>query len=333
MPVKPVLMSDLRKTTPTSPLAAHRNRIGNGNYNRFDILEPRSRTFSVGKRRLNMDDGPECASPKMPRLDTNQIFAQLAGHDKIMEEARTALNCAKLSIATLKTDDGGIGSAVAKLGEAIGFLIKSNESLKSSIVDMCKVPTPSQAPRPATSDLSCAPGGLFSSVAAKPPAPKQVKTLSDEDQLKIKVKDKLREAERRMVIFDLDLGNAPTINKETISRKVTLALHSCATDNSSKDDPQEFDSATKGEMLDDVLSCSQLEFLGSGTRRFFNNREPGDKRNGKMCTVPIRLDFKNKETRNRAEATVRKVCKIKCSVPYPKKLRTLLNAVISDGKT
>ena len=78
-------------------------------------------------------------------------------------------------------------------------------------------------------------------------------------------------------------------------------------------------------MIDDALSCSQLEFLGSGTRKFYNNRDKTDKRNGKMCTVPVRMDFKNKETRIQAETTLQSICKVKCSIPYPRKLRTMIN--------
>ena len=85
-------------------------------------------------------------------------------------------------------------------------------------------------------------------------------------------------------------------------------------------------------MIDDTLSCSQLEFLGSGTRKFYNNRDNTDKRNGKMCTVPVRMDFKNKETRVQAETTLRSICKVNCSIPYPRKLRTMISEIISSGK-
>ena len=85
-------------------------------------------------------------------------------------------------------------------------------------------------------------------------------------------------------------------------------------------------------MVDDALSCSQLEFLGSGTRKFYNNRKRDDPRNGKMCTVPVRMDFKNKETKIQAETTLRSVCKVNCSTPYPKKLRQLISEMIKQGK-
>ena len=123
------------------------------------------------------------------------------------------------------------------------------------------------------------------------------------DTLTAKVKKHLRETERKTIIYDLDLGNAPTINKDMISRKVTIALHEKA-----KEGNHNWAISDASEMINDTLSCSQLEFLGSGTRKFYNNRDKTDKQNGKMCTVPVRMDFKNKETRVQAESSLRSIC-------------------------
>ena len=148
-----------------------------------------------------------------------------------------------------------------------------------------------------------------------------------EENLANKVKKHLREAERHTTIYGLDLGPTPTINKETISRKVTVALHEKA-----KEGNHDWALSNAADMIDDALSCSQLEFMGSGTRKFYNNRDKTDKRNGKMCTVPVRMDFKNKDTRIQAETTLRSICKVTCSTPYPKKLRLMINEAIQNGK-
>jgi hypothetical protein len=60
--------------------------------------------------------------------------------------------------------------------------------------------------------------------------------------------------------------------------------------------------------------------------------KPNDPLNGKFCTVPIKLTFKSKEERVRAEQSLRKYCKVKYSTPYPKKLRTLIGNVVKEGK-
>ena len=43
-------------------------------------------------------------------------------------------------------------------------------------------------------------------------------------------------------------------------------------------------------------------------------------------------DFKNKDTRIQAENTLRSICKVNCSTPYPRKLRTMINYTVQKGK-
>jgi len=328
MPVKPFLMSELRKNMPSSPAARHTSNIGVGNYNRFNPLVNRGRIKSVGKRLLS-DDDVIPASPKNPRFDANLVFDKLASQDKLLEDAKTAMAEAKVALAACFTDDGGpLGTFLSKLGLAMENIILHSEATKSSLVDLCKV---ADAPQPRSNAhllASNAPkiGNTQVPTPWKPVKPtKPVPT--PEESAASKVKKVLREAERRTVIFELDLGAAPTINKETISKKVTMALHEKAASGN-----HDWNIKDAGEMVDDALSCSQLEFLGSGTRKFFNNKKNTDPRNGKMCTIPVRMDFKNKETRIQAESTLRNICKVSCSTPYPKKLRALLGKAILEGK-
>ena len=88
------------------------------------------------------------------------------------------------------------------------------------------------------------------------------------------------------MIFNLELGQVPTINKETLSRKVTMALSEKA-----KAGDHDYNVTDAEETIDDVLSCAKLEFLGAGSRMFFNTCDATDKRNNKFCTMPVRLDF------------------------------------------
>ena len=323
-----------------SPVNKHRGNIGVGNYNRFAPFLPRQRILSSGKRQLSPD--PETGTPltKAPRLDSNKLFEQVGEQDKYMESAKVALAAAHGAIsASCKPDDGGLGTALHKLGEVCELLINGNEALKSTIIDFVKVnsaPDPPAASRPHSGNGNGTGGGGGSGegVLLKVPArqargrtPSPAASISPAEQLKNKVKKTLREAERRTVIFDLDLGTAPTINKETISKKVTVALHDKA-----RKGEHDYALNDACEMVDDTLSCSMLEFMGNGTRKFFNKGKKEDPRNGKMCTVPVRLDFKNKETRIQAEHTLRNICKVSCSTPYPKRLRQMLKLQIEEGK-
>ena len=316
-------MSDLRRIAISSPAAKHRSSTGNGFYNRFGLLDHRTRLPSTGKRQLS----PESSNGnlfKFPKLDANQVFSQLQGQDVHIETAKKALDAANTVIcATFKPDDGGIGSILTNLATAIDSLLKGNDILKSSVVDLCKVPAGPATPKPAFDFNITGP----STQPPKKVAPSKP-TPTPEDTLAARVKRTLREAERRTVILDLDLGPAPTINKESISRKVTIALHEKV-----KTGNHDWAMDDAAEMVDDALSCSQLEFLGSGTRKFHNPRNKDDPRNGKMCTVPVRMEFKNKETKLQAESTLRSVCKLNCSTPYPKRLRTLINEMIQQGKS
>jgi hypothetical protein len=94
----------------------------------------------------------------------------------------------------------------------------------------------------------------------------------------------------------------------------------------------DFNISDAEEVLDDILSCSKLEFLGTSSKLFFNNNKLDDPRNNNIYTLPVRMDFKDRDTRFEAEVMLRKICKVSCSVPYPKKMRTFLNDIIKEGK-
>jgi len=142
MPVKPFLMSDLRKSMTSSPAGKHRDNIGTGNYNRFNPLASKGRTLSVGKRLLS-DDDVTPASPKMPRFDSNLVFEKLASQDKLLEEAKAAMAEAKVVMDTcFKAEESPLGNFFAKLSVAVEKIILHSEATKSSLVDLCKVPNP-----------------------------------------------------------------------------------------------------------------------------------------------------------------------------------------------
>ncbi len=51
-----------------------------------------------------------------------------------------------------------------------------------------------------------------------------------------------------------------------------------------------------------------------------------------MCTVPVKLSFKDKNTRFQAELALNKACKAKCDTPYPKELRVLMDKLVKECK-
>ena len=62
-----------------------------------------------------------------------------------------------------------------------------------------------------------------------------------------------------------------------------------------------------------------ISFYGKQTKTY---RNPKDTENsGAFCTIPVRYDFKNRDTRARVEKVLREKCRIQCSTPYPAVLR------------
>jgi hypothetical protein len=142
-----------------------------------------------------------------------------------------------------------------------------------------------------------------------------------------KVKQALREDEKKTILFNMDLGNVPTMNKDTLSRNVTRALGNKASSGN-----HDYDIKDAEEAIDDILSCSKLEFLGTKSKKFFNTKNTKDERNDTFCTIPVRFEFKDKDIRIEAEKTLRKICSVSCAVPYPKRLRDIMSKMITEGK-
>jgi hypothetical protein len=125
------------------------------------------------------------------------------------------------------------------------------------------------------------------------------------------------------------MGDVPTINKETLARKLTIDLHRKAKEGNKE---KKYSEKQVEEMTDDLLTCASLDFLGSGTKLYKNKFNDDDTNNGKFCTMPVKMLFKDKKERILAEQHLRKVCDVKCSTPYPKGLRTLISGLINKAK-
>ena len=120
---------------PPSPVDDHRSRIGQGNYNRFATLNPRSRTPST-KRACSPEVVIE--QVKLPKLDSQVLFDQLPDHDRYMDQAKVALVGAAGAIgAACKPDDNGIGTALSRMHAALEQLVMGSESIKSVMLDWC----------------------------------------------------------------------------------------------------------------------------------------------------------------------------------------------------
>jgi len=152
---------------------------------------------------------------------------------------------------------------------------------------------------------------------------------SEEDRNKKRIRQAINKAEKATLLFGLDMGDVPTMNKDTLARKVTIDLHKKAKVGASGAGYKEKQVET---MTDDMLTCAGLDFLGSTTQKYDNRHNKEDPNIGKFCTMPVKMIFKGKQERIQAETHLRKICKVKCSTPYPKKLRTMISELITEAK-
>ena len=86
-------------------------------------------------------------------------------------------------------------------------------------------------------------------------------------------------------------------------------------------------------MLDDAISLVKgMEFYGKVTKPFANKKNPADPKNGKFCTIPVKMGFKDKDTRQQVESLLRTRCKMQCTTPYPLNLRKVIRTTIESHK-
>jgi hypothetical protein len=337
MIVKPITMAEMRKTgaIPKSPTQAHQERVGKGNYNRFKhLMDKRDRSQSEGKRQRGNSDDVFETSNKTPRLDEELLVSQVAKAEHELKVAKSAMDeCMKVADGCYSANDGQMGTAFYKLTEVVKHLITNQEWITSAVVDSRKLADQVSKEQVKVNKVvdnvmnyaGAAQGRGNDSQAKKVSKPPP----SEEDRSRRRIRQAINKAEKSSVLFGIDMGDVPTINKETLARKLTIDLHKKA----KKGAPEsKYSEKQVEEMTDDLLTCASLDFLGSGTKIYKNKYNDKDTNNGKFCTMPVKMMFKDKKERILAEQHLRKVCSVKCSTPYPKGLRTLISSLIEEAK-
>jgi hypothetical protein len=121
-----------------------------------------------------------------------------------------------------------------------------------------------------------------------------------------------------VLIHNLNLGQAPTINPTTISSKVTTALLLCIARVAPEAGGVVNDFVR--DVVDDILGLVQnMSFFGSGTRPSKNPSEPTS--NGAYYTIPVKLSFQNRQTALRVTEILKGKYKLQVTTPYHKSLR------------
>ena len=103
-------------------------------------------------------------------------------------------------------------------------------------------------------------------------------------------RDLVNEAEKSLVVFNLDMGRVPIINKETMSVKATSALTAMAA--TAENRPAQNPSSDTVATINDVLSVAdKISFFGNSTKSVAGKGAL----NGSYCTIPVCYKFLSKD--------------------------------------
>jgi hypothetical protein len=348
--MKPPSASDvLRRNAPRETIGqtfAHRNRYEKLRENSpAPSLRVRSDSVVSQKRKVCTEDDSlfqDFNAAKVSRVDTdNEDDEVIAKLESKMSKVSTM--CGKMLTTVQQLDiEDPLRAVIADLIETVRLSNEvqeevhqryrrkkvSEEREKSStgpygsFWDQADFPVPAPPANSVKYNRKKPSGGLVSMTSDERGKPggkqlSQTKPAETEDEKKLrKFGEAIRDAKRSTLCFNLDMGNVPIMNKHTISEKASLALAKMA----AAAENRNFPSPDKIEALDDITSMvTNMELYGSSTKQYTGKDSTG------FCTVPVRYQFKDRDQKTFAEKTLRDICKVKCSTPYPAIVRECIN--------
>jgi len=143
--------------------------------------------------------------------------------------------------------------------------------------------------------------------------------------------NEVREAERSILVFNTNMGTVPVMNTNTMRNKFTadVTAKAAAVEEKTGGRP----SANVVMQLDDTLSMiTKMEYFGKMTKKATRMNENRIRVEQDFYTIPVKLMFKDKNTREAAEGRLRNLCKFNSTVPYHRTLRTAINQIVTDCK-
>ena len=292
--------------------------------NRFEIL--RDRSSSINERpprspstKRPLDDN-YIPDGKVPRTGTNPIFAAMVSVEVKIEKMKDTF-CKTKALLEKAALTSPMGELLGGIMDSLEAIIDTQETLSSALVDSGK----SAGGKTNSSDSTQVSQGNTKAAMPPPPAP----TAGELKRKKFVMA--MRDAEKSLLMFGLNLGTVPIMNTTTLSQKVTTDITSKAAFAEDKTNGRPSDDTVT--ILEDTLSLAKgLEFFGKVTKPYVNSRDKDDPANNTFHTLPVRMSFKDKDAKIRAEKVLRSSCKISCTTPYPPNLRAAISKVMSAQK-
>jgi hypothetical protein len=228
--------------------------------------------------------------PNVPKLDVGKIRGLMVKANEMAESIRSRYTAESVP-------DG--------VKELAGFSI-SLLDLVNAVVEDGILP------------MSSSPSASFASVAAASAAtsaPSRPRTEPGTAELKAA----LVAAEKTAVVFDANLGTSPVANRTALNGAFSNGLKA-ATMKVAEDRGEDANESIR--VVNDALSCADnLEFVGQTTARKIDKSDPANPKTLPFCTMPVRLDFPDRNTRIHFEKTLRKHCGMKATISLPFKIR------------
>ena len=306
--MRPLLFKDIRPLNVSVPPVTGVN----GNYqpyaNSFDtsrVFRDRAGSGVKRPRRDGQDellnsvydltrDFPAPSLPEKPALDVSSIKALLV-------EATAASECVK---PLLEREN---------VPEEYKILAKSNAALTALICALVE-----KGIEPMAGLVTGVGGGQsgrnYAAAARRmtnppPPAPKPLQPGKKE------LIEALEKSEKESVLFGANLGASVIAHRGTLNNNLTTDFHRRVLERAA-DKPEETVRESL-RLVEDALSCvDNLEFLGTRSKPISNSHEVPD---GKFCTMPVKLNFTDRDSRVNFERTVRELTGLKAvqSLPHP----------------
>jgi hypothetical protein len=146
---------------------------------------------------------------------------------------------------------------------------------------------------------------------------------------KKKFVQEVRDAEKSTLVFKTNMGNVPVMNPDTLKKRFTVDLVERAAKVEGKADGRP--SAQTAAQIDDVLCMvSKMEYFGKETKKTTVKKSDGGEE--EFYSIPVRLNYKDKETREAAEKRLRSLCKINATTPYHRTLRNVITRTVEECK-
>jgi len=281
--------------------------------NRFNVFKDRS--VSSASSRAEPQKRPRIESPEV--VDRNGAFTAMADEEEKLRKAKGLIDSCKKDISSLveKGMEGLLINVLNNITEWMQVTTGVQETTANVVVDSFnKVTSPARKSR-----------------RDSPRKYPEVvdKELEEKKAKKKKFVQEVREAERSTLIFKTNMGTVPVMNPDTMKRKFTENLAAAAAQ--VEGGPEGRPSPDAASKLDDALEMvTKMEFFGKETKKAKkkDNREQDED----FYTIPVRLFFKDKTTRDAADTRLKKMCKLGGTVPYHRTLRNVINKTIEDCK-